>query len=118
MTVVFFRISWLTIRLDAIALAVGDGLKVHEVESQPIGGDQGPCLLDVRAEDLPEGRVQQVRRRVIPARGIANLCVDFGGHEIPDFQRPRVTCTRCARGRPAPRRTSPSTTASAWYASL
>jgi hypothetical protein len=72
--------------LDAIALVIGHGLKVHEVESQPVGGDERARLLDVRAEDLPERRVQKVSRRVVPACGISNRCIDFRRDEVPDLQ--------------------------------
>ena len=38
------------------------GGEVHEVEPQPIRRDERARLLDVRAEHLPQRRVQQVRR--------------------------------------------------------
>ena len=96
------------------SLVAGDRLKVHEVEAQPIGRDQRARLLDVRAEHLAQRRVQQVRRRVVAARRVADLGVDLRGDEVADAQAgPASTRTRCARGRPGRIRASPSTVADA-----
>ena len=74
--------------LDAVDLLARHRLKVHEVEAQPIGRDQRSRLLHVRAEHLAQRRVQQMRRRVVAPRRIANLGVDFGGDDVADAQLP------------------------------
>ena len=78
--------------LDLAALVLGERLRVREVEPQPIGRDERARLPHVRAELLPQRRVEQVRRGVIATRGVAGLGVDLGRHVIADLQRaPRLT---------------------------
>jgi hypothetical protein len=55
---------------------------VHEVKAEAIGGDKRASLFDVAPEYLPEGGVQQVRRRVVAARRIARLDVNFGRDKV------------------------------------
>ena len=86
------------------------GGEMHEVESQAIGRDERAGLLDVRAEHLAQRRMQQMRGRVIAARRIAPLFIDLRGDDVA--QRRSVCSTfssRCARGSPAPSRTTPVT---------
>jgi len=62
---------------------------VLEVEPQAIGRDERSRLLDVRAEHLPQRRVQKMRRRVVASRRVANVGVDFGSDAVPYPQLPR-----------------------------
>ena len=59
---------------------------VGEVEPQAVRRHQRPGLLHVRAERLPQCRVEQVRRRVVAAGGIAALNIHFGCHQVADAQ--------------------------------
>ena len=86
--------------LDAQELVARDGGDVHEVEAQPVGRDERARLLDVRAEHLPQRRMEQVRRRVIAARRVADLVGDLGGDDLSAPERARTRrATRCSRGR-------------------
>ena len=58
--------------LDLAQLRRRDRPEVHEVEAQPIRRDQRAGLLHVRAEHLPQRRVQEVRGRVVPACRVAH----------------------------------------------
>src|SRR6185503_8497197 len=58
---------------DLEHLRRSDWREVCEVETQPIGCYQRARLLDVAAEHLPQRRVQEVRRRVIPPGRIADV---------------------------------------------
>ena len=78
-----------------------DGAEVHEVEAQPIGRDERARLLDVRAEHLPQRRVQQVRGRVVAAGRVAQAGVDVGRHEVA-LRAARRSCT-CTRVQARPR---------------
>ena len=113
-TGVLRTICSLTIRSMRSSSSRRHRLEVDEVEPQPIGRDERARLLDVRAEHLAQRRVEQVRRRVVPARRVANAGVDFGGDEVARRAAcPRSTRTRCARGSPGPIRARPSTVADA-----
>ena len=57
--------------LDLEQLLARERREVHEVEPQPIRRDERPRLLDVRAEHLPQRRVQQVRGGVVAPRRVA-----------------------------------------------
>src|SRR2546429_2371943 len=59
---------------------------MREVEAQVARRDDRAGLLDVRAEDFPERRVHQVRRRVVAPRGVALLGVYNSGDGIEDAQ--------------------------------
>ena len=56
-----------------------DRLVVAEVEAQPVGRHQRALLLDVVAQHLAQGPVQQVGGGVVAADGVAALDVDGGG---------------------------------------
>jgi hypothetical protein len=88
--------------LDLAELGVGHGLKVREVEAQPVRGVERARLADVGAEDLAQRPVQQVRRRVVALDGPAPAQVHG---ELGAAPRPRG-CRRRAgehrwRWRPA-----------------
>ena len=86
--------------LDAIELVARDRLEVHEVEAQAVGRDERARLLDVGAEHLAQRGVEQVRRRVIAARRVADVGVDLGGDDVARAKRAaRHTRTRWARGK-------------------
>ena len=52
------------------------GVVVGEVEAQPVGRDERAGLLDVLAEHLAQGVVQEVGGRVVAAGRVASLDVD------------------------------------------
>ena len=62
-------------------LLVADLLEVGEVEAQRVGADEGALLLDVVAEHLLQGVVQQVGSSMVGSRGIALVDVHTG-HEL------------------------------------
>ena len=78
--------------LDLFEFLVGDLGEVGEVETQAIGMHGGAGLLDVRAEDLSQGRVQQVRAGVIAADGVAAVAVDDSVDVVADGE----SCFRMA----------------------
>ena len=117
-TGVLRQICSLTIRSISSSSSRVTALEVHEVEPQAVGRHERAGLLDVRAEHLAQRRVEQVRGRVVAPRGVADVGVDFGGHDVADASAPEVTRTRCARGRPGWIRTRPSTVADPAPASL
>ena len=63
-------------------------LEVHEVEPQPIRRHQRAGLLHVRAEHLAQRRVQQMRRRVVPPRRVADRRVDFRRDDVARREAP------------------------------
>ena len=68
--------------LDLGQLVARHRLGVHEVEAQPIGGDERAGLLHVGAEHLPQRGVQQVGGRVVAPRGVAQFLVHRGAHGV------------------------------------
>jgi hypothetical protein len=88
-TGVLREICSLTIR-SIVESPRADGREVREVEAQPIGRDQRAGLLDVRAEHLPQRRVQQVRRGVIAPGRIATVVLHLRGDDLLRLERPRV----------------------------
>ena len=64
--------------LDLEQLLARDGAEVHEVEPQPIRRDERARLLDVRAQHLPQRRVEQVRGGVVAPRRVAHGRRDLG----------------------------------------
>ncbi len=70
--------------LDLLQLFVGDRGEVREVEAQIVGRDQRAGLLDVGSEHLAQRGVEQVGRRVMAARGRAQLGVDDGDELFAD----------------------------------
>ncbi len=69
---------------DALQLVVREGLGMREVEAQAFGPDERALLRHVRAEHVLERRVQEMRRRVIGARGAALLGIDAQLDRIAD----------------------------------
>src|SRR5882757_1531070 len=59
---------------------------MRKIESQPIGGHQRALLLDMRAENLPQRGVQQVRGGMIERNGFSTLNIDLRGHSIAYMQ--------------------------------
>ena len=72
--------------LDLVQLVARERGEVSEVEAQPVRGDQRAGLLDMRAQHPPQGRVQQMSRGVVTARGVAKRLVDLRRDEIPDVE--------------------------------
>src|SRR5690606_4660226 len=64
--------------LDLAPFLGRERLEVIEVEAQPVGRDERALLPHVRAEARAQRGVQQVRRRVIAPRGVAQRGVDDG----------------------------------------
>ncbi len=69
-------------------LLATDWLEMHEVETQAIRGHERSRLFDVAAEDLAQRRVEQVRRGVVAASGVAHGRVHFRCHDVPRTQHP------------------------------
>ena len=65
--------------LDPLQLLGRHRLVVAEVEAQAVGRDERPGLLDVAAEHLAQGPVQQVGAGVVAADGLPAVDVDGGG---------------------------------------
>ena len=74
----FARICFVDQPLDLLQLLAVDRGVVREVEAQTRGLDDAAGLLHMRAEDLAQRGVQQVRRRVIAHRRHALFSVDDG----------------------------------------
>ena len=72
---------------DLFELFVGHLGEVREVEAQAVGLDRGSGLLDVRAEDLTQRGVEQVRAGVIAPDGVAALAIDDGVDVVADGER-------------------------------
>ena len=66
--------------LDARQRRVVDRAVVREVEPQPIGRDHRPLLAYVGPEDLAQGGVHQVRRRVVALDVVTPPLVHLGLH--------------------------------------
>ena len=62
--------------LDAVKLLLSDTFEMGEVEPQSVGCHQGTLLHDVLTQNLPQCRVQQMRRGMISCRGGANAWID------------------------------------------
>ena len=73
--------------LDAIEIGARHRMEVDEVEAEPIRRDEGSFLLHVRAEHLAERRVEEMGRRVVPARSVADLRIDLRRDEVAGAQR-------------------------------
>ena len=63
--------------LDASEFFRRDRLRMHEIEAQAVGRDQRAALRDVIAEHLPQGFMQQMRRRVIGPDRRASGVIDI-----------------------------------------
>ena len=70
--------------LDLFEFFVGDLREVGEVEAQAVGIDQRAGLLDVRAQNLAQRGVEQVRAGVVAADGVAALAIDDGVDVVAD----------------------------------
>ena len=64
-----------------------DGGEMRKIEAQPVRRDQRAGLLDVRAQDVAQRGVHQVRRRVIALVALAARGVGFAGDAIAHAQR-------------------------------
>ena len=87
--------------LDGRELRGGHGLKVREVEAQPIGRHQRAFLLHVSAEHLAQRRMQQMRGGMIQYRGGAPRTIHLCRELIA--QRgcgPRPALPTCAKALP------------------
>ena len=73
--------------LHLMQLVRGDGLKVGEVEAQPVRLHQGARLVHVVAQHLFQGRIQQMGGAVCPADGLAALGVDGGVYGVTHMER-------------------------------
>jgi hypothetical protein len=71
---------------DVPELVVGERSAVGEVEAELVGATRGARLAHVRPEALPERRVQEVRRGVVPHRREAGDVVDLGLDPSPGVQ--------------------------------
>ena len=68
--------------LDVEQVLLAQPRVVSEVKAQAVRRDQRTGLLDVRPQRLPQRRVEQVRRGVIPPRRIPPLGIDHGGDHV------------------------------------
>jgi hypothetical protein len=71
---------------DFSNFAVREGREMGVVESQPIGSDQGPCLFDVSANDIPQGGLKNVCSRVIGGDPPSPVNIDFRLNFITNMQ--------------------------------
>ncbi len=71
---------------DFLQFFVGDLGKVGEVEAETIRMNRGAGLLDVGAEDLAQGGVEQVRAGVVALDGVAARAIDYGVDVIADSE--------------------------------
>ena len=72
--------------LDLALLLERERREVREVEAQAIGRDERALLRDVLAERRAQRPVQEVRRRVVAADGVAALAVDGELDGVADAQ--------------------------------
>ena len=72
--------------LDVSELLRRDWLEVREVEAQAVRRDGRAGLVDLVADDLLEGSLQQMRRRVVARRGELLLLVDFNLDRLADLE--------------------------------
>jgi hypothetical protein len=84
--------------LDLAELRVRDRLEVREVEAQAVRGIEGAGLADVGAEDLAQGPVEEVGRRVVALDGAPADEVDreVGGGARAGRGRPGATFVEVA----------------------
>ena len=69
--------------LDLAQFVGGELLEMREVKAQGVGRYERAFLLDVRAQDLAEGVVEQVGGRVVGGCGAACLDIYGGGELMP-----------------------------------
>ena len=67
-------------------LVVRHRLVVRKIKARLVGVDQGAFLLHVVAQHLAQGRVHQVRRRVVELRGGTRRHVDMGAEHVAYLQ--------------------------------
>ena len=72
--------------LDATKLVRRDRLRMHEVETQPVGCDHRTALRDVIAEHLAQRFVQQMRGGVVGADRRAPGMIDLEQQRAAGFQ--------------------------------
>ena len=80
------RISSIHLLLDFGDFAGIDGGEVREIEAQMIGRDERAGLLHVRAENIAQRGVHQVRGRVVAHVARAALGIGDGGDAVADAQ--------------------------------
>src|SRR5207248_650692 len=71
--------------LDAIQFTLAEAGKMRKIEPQAVRRHQRPSLLDVLAQDLPQGCMQEVRGRMILADRLPawRINVELHGHFVP-----------------------------------
>ena len=82
----FFRDFFVHLLLDVGDLAGIDGGEVREIEAQMIGRDERAGLLHVRAENIAQRGVHQVRRSVIAHVARAALGIGDRGDAVAHVQ--------------------------------
>ena len=85
-TIWFIRICSLTSRSIFEQLLSGYRFEVRKIEAQALRLHQGTLLTDVITEDRPQGRMQQVSRRMIERRVATPLVVDLCHHAVANAQ--------------------------------
>lgn len=70
-------------RFDTSDLVGRQGCVVIEVEAEPLIVDERSGLLDVLAQDLTQGPVQDVRPGVMPANGGPTSSIDGRMDQLP-----------------------------------
>ena len=71
---------------DLFDFSVSQWLIMTEVETQIIRRDHRARLLDVRAQNLAQRRMHQVRRCMIASRRVALFDVNFSSDSVANFQ--------------------------------
>ena len=82
----FLRISSFTCCSISASLARVHGGEVRKIEAQMIGRDERAGLLHVRAENIAQRGVHQVRGRVVAHVARAALGIGDGGDAVADVQ--------------------------------
>ena len=81
--------------LDLLRL---DRFKVAEVETHALAVYQGTLLLNMFAQHLTQGGVQQVRGRVVQGRGVTHIGIHLGINGFTHFQAARSNHTVMQEG--------------------
>ena len=67
---------------DLLQFFVGNLREVRKIEAQPVGMHRRTGLLHMRAQHLPQRRVQQVRAGVVAPDGVAPYAIHDGVHVV------------------------------------